>query len=173
MTVPERCVAHPSRPAVAHSPVCERPRCGADARGRGCAICKGRSSTQARPASTRELVVRAALASHLMAIATGLVLQEYPGAPLFGYVAPAVGGAAVGAVATAAAGEPRGPVLRVIRALATLYGVLATAFGFALEGTYDVWEPRVAVLGPYACAAVATWLWTRPPRRRVKASEDA
>jgi hypothetical protein len=173
MALPDRCVAHPSRPAVDLCPVCDRPRCGADAQGRGCAVCHGRAATAARPAPARELLVRAALGAHVMAILTGLVLQEYPGSPVFGYVAPAVGGAAVGAVATAAAGEPRGPVLRLVRAVASLYAVLATAFGFALEGTWDVWEPRVEVLAPYVCAGLACWLWTHPPRRRVRASEDA
>lgn len=171
--VKERCVAHPSRPAVDRCPVCERPRCGADAQGPGCAICHGKVAGQARPAAARELLVRAALGSHAMAIATGLVLQEYPGSPWFGYIAPAVGGAAVGAVATASAGEPRGPVLRLIRAIATLYAVLAAAYAFALEGTYEVYDPKVEVLGPYVLAGAAAWLWTRPPRRRVKASEDA
>jgi hypothetical protein len=171
MALPERCVAHPSRPAVDHCPVCDRPRCGADATGPGCAVCGGRLPGATRPAPLSELLVRAALASHVLAILTGLVLQEYPGSPVFGYVAPAVGGAAVGAAATAAAGEPRGPELRWVRALSVVYAVLATAYGFVLEGTYGALDARKEVLVPYVLSGAAAWFWTHPPRRRVKASE--
>lgn len=173
MALPDRCVAHPSRPAVDLCPVCERPRCGADATGPGCAVCHGRTAAGPPPATPKELLVRAALAAHGLALVAGLVLQEYPGAPVFGYLAPAVGGAAVGAAATAAAGEPRGPVLRAVRAVAVVYAVLATALGFALEGTYEALDPKQQVLLPYLAAAAAAWLWTRPPRRRVRASAAA
>src|SRR2546428_12518060 len=74
---PERCVAHPSRPAVDHCPVCERPRCGADATGPGCAVCGGALVGARRPASDAELVVRAALACHVIALVAGVGLQEY------------------------------------------------------------------------------------------------
>lgn len=170
----ERCVAHPGRPAVDHCPVCDRPRCGADTTGRGCAVCGGKAAGAAvRPASSRELLVRAVLAAHGAALIAGVVLSEYPGSPVFQYAAPAVGGAAVGAAATAAAGEPRGPVLQRIRALAVVYAVLAAAFGFVLDGTYDALDLESAVLAPYFVAGLAAWLWTRPPRPRVRASEDA
>jgi hypothetical protein len=174
MALPDRCVAHPSRPAVDRCPVCDRPRCGADATGPGCAVCHGVDAEAAvRTPSALEVVVRAALAAHVLALVAGVVLQEYPGSPFFQYVAPAVGGAAVSAGATAAAGEPRGPVIRAIRVVVTVYAVLAVAFGFSLEGTYDVLEARGAVLLPYLCAGVAALLWTRPPRRRVRASEGS
>jgi hypothetical protein len=167
----ERCVAHPGRPAVDHCPVCDRPRCGADTAGRGCAVCGGlREPLRGRPPSARELLVRAAMACQVLALVAGVILQEYPGAPVFQYLAPAVGGAAVGASATAAAGEPRGPLLTRVRVLAVVYGVLATAFGFMLDGTYGVLDAQPAVLIPYLVAGAAAWLWTRPPRRRVKAS---
>ncbi|HUR52174.1 MAG TPA: hypothetical protein VMZ11_08625 [Mycobacteriales bacterium] len=173
MALPDRCVAHPSRPAVDRCPVCDRPRCGADASGPGCAVCHGRAAVEPRAASLLELLVRAALGAHALAVVAGVVLQEYPGSPVFGYLAPAVGGAAVGAAATAAAGEPRGPHLQPVRIVAVVYALLATALGFALEGTYDVYEPRVSVLLPYVAAAAAAWFWTKPPKRRVTASEDA
>jgi hypothetical protein len=51
--------------------------------------------------------------------------------------------------------------------------VLATAYGFVLEGTYGVLDARKEVLLPYLLSGAAAWLWTRPPRRRVKASADA
>lgn len=172
--VVERCVAHPSRPAVDHCPVCARPRCGADAAGRGCGVCGGKAQDSARrPASTLELLVRASLAAHVAALLAGVVLAEYPGSPFFQYAAPAVGGAAVSAAATAAAGEPRGAVRQRVRVVAAVYAVLATAFGFVLDGTYGVLDVDRAVLGPYVVAGVAAWLWTRPPQPRVRASEDA
>jgi hypothetical protein len=172
--VTERCVAHPGRPAVDHCPVCGRPRCGADTTGRGCAVCGG--TTQAvthRPPPPLELLVRAVLAAHAAALVAGVVLAEYPGSPFFQYAAPAVGGAAVGAAATAAAGEPRGAVLQRVRVVATLYAVLATAFGFVLDGTYGVLDVEQAVLLPYLVAGLAAWVWTRPPAPRVRASADA
>lgn len=173
-TAVERCVAHPSRPAVDHCPVCGRPRCGADASSRGCAVCGGTGeAAPRRPASLLELLVRAMLSAHTTALLAGVVLAEYPGSPFFQYAAPAVGGAAVGAAATAGAGEPRGAVLQRVRLVAVLYAVLATAFGFVLDGTYGVLDAKRAVLVPYVVAGLAAWLWTRPPAPRVKASAGA
>ena len=170
----ERCVAHPSRPAVDHCPVCGRPRCGADATGPGCGVCAGTAGpSPRRPAPPAELLVRAVLSAHAVALVAGVVLAEYPGSPFFQYAAPAVGGAAVGAAATAGAGEPRGAVLQRVRVVAVVYAVLATAFGFVLDGTYDVLDPQRAVLVPYLVAGLAAWLWTRPPKPRVRASEGA
>ena len=174
MAVEERCVAHPSRPAVDRCPVCDRPRCGADAMGPGCAVCGGSATGNARRAAPApELLVRAGLAAHAMALSAGVVLQEYPGSPVFQYLAPAVAGAAVGAAATAAAGEPRGELLLRVRVLATAYAVLATGFGFMLDGTYGVFDVERAVLLPYVVAGGAAWLWTRPPARKVTAASDA
>jgi hypothetical protein len=172
MPLDERCVAHPSRPAVDHCPVCARPRCGADTAGRGCAVCHGAEVTRRSP-SAPELLVRAALACHVVALVAGVVLQEYPGSPYFQYLAPAVGGAAVGAAATAAAAEPRDALLQRVRLVAVGYAVLATGFGFMLDGTYGVLDAKRAVLLPYLAAAVAAWLWTRPPKQRLRASADA
>lgn len=137
----------------------------------GCAVCGGVVSLR-RPASAQELLVRAGLACQAVALVAGVVLQEYPGSPVFEYLAPAVAGAAIGAVATAATGEPRGALLTRVRVVAVAYAVLATAFGFMLDGTYDVVDTTPAVLLPYLAAAAAAWLWTRPPKARVRASED-
>lgn len=164
MAESERCVAHPSRPSVDHCPTCQRPRCGADAGGRRCAVCSVDRSEPVVPAAPpRELLVRAALAAHVTALAIGLVLSEYPGSPYFAYLAPLVGGMAVTAAATAAAAEPRGPLLRSVRAVGVLYALLATALGFVIEGTYAVAELSPRVLLPYALAAAGAWYWTRPP----------
>jgi hypothetical protein len=137
-------------------------------------VCGGKGeAAPGRPAGPFELLVRAALAAHVTALVAGVVLAEYPGSPVFQYAAPAIGGAAVGAAATAGAGEPRGAVLQRVRLLAVVYAVLAAAFGFVLDGTYGVLDSRRAVLVPYVVAGVAAWLWTRPPAARVRASEGA
>lgn len=117
--------------------------------------------------------MRAVLSAHAVALVAGVVLAEYPGSPFFQYAAPAVGGAAVGAASTGGAGEPRGAVLQRVRVVAVVYAVLATAFGFVLDGTYGVLDAKRAVLVPYLVAGLAAWLWTRPPTPRVKASEGA
>ncbi|MDP9181258.1 MAG: hypothetical protein M3P04_00600 [Actinomycetota bacterium] len=124
-------------------------------------------------ASPLELLVRAAVACHVLALVSGVILQEYPGSPVFQYLAPAVGGAAVGAAATGAAGEPGGAVLQRIRVMAVVYGVLATAFGFMLDDTYGVLDAKADVLLPYLAAGAAAWIWTRPPKSKVKASQAA
>lgn len=170
-----RCVAHPSRPAVDRCPTCDRPRCGADA-GPTCVVCRAAVPDRVvRPASARELLVRAALASHVMALVSGFVLQEYVGAPTlyFQYVAPLVAGAAVGAAATASAGEPRGALLRPVRLVAVVYAVLAVGLGFVLDTTYGLVEADRHVLLPYATAALGALGWTHPPRRRLTASEGS
>lgn len=173
MPDPERCVAHPSRPAVDRCPTCDRPRCGADAEGLRCAVCAvDRSAPARRPAGPRELLVRSALAAHVTGVALGYVLAEYPGSPLFAYLAPLVGGMVVVSAATAAAGEPRGPLLRTVRAVGTLYALLATALGFLLDGTYRLVGLNHHVLLPYLAAGAAAWLWSRPPRP-VRVPRDA
>lgn len=167
-----RCLAHPSRPAVDRCPVCDRPRCGADARGVGCALCKGRPAARpARPPSPLELCVRAALGVYGAALVSSLVLQEYVDAPFFGYIAPAMAGVACGSAATAAAGEPRGALLARIRLIGAVGSLLAVGLGFMLDQTYGALDLEVAVVVPYLVAGVAAWLWTGPPqRRKVRAS---
>jgi hypothetical protein len=137
-------------------------------------VCHGLASVPTTPPPTgRERVVRGALGAYVLALGGGMIAAQYVGAPLFQYLAPAVVGIACGAAATAAAGEPRGPVLQRVRAVAVVYAVLAVALGFRLEATHDVLEVDVDVLVPYVVAAVTCWLWTAPPKRRVRAAEGA
>ena len=170
----ERCVAHPSRPAVDHCPNCSRPRCGADATGPKCAVCsREQSIQQGRAPSELELLVRAALASYGMALVLGyVILQEYAGSPLFTYLAPALGGIAVAMVATAASGEPRGPLRARVRIIAILFSLVAVMEGIVLEGTHSASTITGDALGAYASALAGAWLWMLPPRQRVTASED-
>ena len=163
----ERCVAHPSRPAVDRCPTCDRPRCGADT-GPTCQVCHGVTTVlTARPPRLLERLVRAALGSFALALPGGLIASEYVDAPsaFLPYLAPVVVGIAVGAAATAAAGEPRGRQLTHVRQVAVVYAVLAQALGIRLEGSFDVWSPDRHVLLPYVVSAVACWLWSAPPRQ--------
>ncbi|MGZ6825887.1 MAG: hypothetical protein ACXVGH_03770 [Mycobacteriales bacterium] len=168
-----RCAAHPGRPAVDACPVCERPRCGADAAaapGGGCTVCLGgapRARAGASTAGPHELLVRAALAGYAAAVGWGYVTAEYVGADLFQYLSPAVLGVLCGGAATAAAGSPRsGPLVLRVRQLSVLLAVLGSALGFVLEGTYGALSSSPDVLVPYAIAAAAAWLWTAPPRSK-------
>lgn len=168
-----RCVAHPSRPAVDRCPTCDRPRCGADGPGQRCQVCRGLASMPTtRPPGDLERVVRGALGGYVLALGGGAITAQYVGAPVFQFLAPAVVGVACGAAATAAAGEPRGPVLQRVRVVVVLLAVLAVALGFRLEETHGLVEADVDVLVPYLVAAVACWLWTAPPKRRVRAAPD-
>jgi hypothetical protein len=163
-----RCIAHPGRPAVDRCPVCDRPRCGADAGGAGCAVCRGAGTAgRAGSGSDLERVVRGALGATVVAVPSAWVLSEYVGSPTFQYLAPVVVGVACASAAVAAAGDPRVPALRTrVRVVATLYAVLATALGFVLDGTYGVLTASTDVLVPYVAAAGGAWLWSAPPRGR-------
>jgi len=164
-----RCVAHPSRPAVDRCPTCDRPRCGADGPGPRCQVCHGLASAPVTaPPTDLERVVRGALGAYVLTLGGGLITSEYIGSSLFEYAAPAVVGIACGAAATAAAGEPRGPVLQRVRLVAVVFALVAVALGFRVEGTYGLVEAEPRVLVPYLVAAVACWLWTAPPKRRVR-----
>lgn len=166
-----RCVAHPSRPAVDRCPTCDRPRCGADGPGPRCHVCHGLVGSPATPPpSGLERVVRGALGAYALALGGGLITSEYVGAPLFEYLSPAVVGIAVGAAATAAAGEPRGGVLRQVRVVALVMAVLAIAVGFRADGTYGLLAADAKVLLPYLVAGATCWLWTAPPKRRRRRS---
>jgi len=165
----DRCAAHPGRPAVDACPVCDRPRCGADAAeavGGGCAVCHGILEERAHvPPTGRELLVRGALAANLMAVVWGFVEAEYVQAGVFQYLAPLVLGAFTGGVAMAAAGQPRGTEGTRLRLIAVGYALLGCGFGFVKEGTFGVFSMSVDVLLPYLLAAVACWGWTLPPKR--------
>jgi len=164
----ERCAAHPGRPAVDDCPVCERPRCGSDAKealGGGCAVCHGVVDEPTRvPASRLELLVRGVVGANLTAIAWGFVEAEYVQASFFEYAAPAILGAFVGGVALTASGQPRGEDGTRMRLVAVLYAVLGCAFGFVKEGTFGALSTSGDVVVPYLIAALACWLWTLPPK---------
>ena len=166
--VKQRCAAHPGRPAVDSCPVCDRPRCGADAAeavGGGCAVCHGITETRSHPpASALELLVRGAVGANLMAVLWGYVEAEYVQAGVFQYLAPLVLGAFTGGVSMAAAGQPRGKVGTRMRLLAVGYSLLGCAWGFVREGTFGALSTSGDVLLPYLLAAVACWGWTLPAK---------
>jgi hypothetical protein len=164
-----RCAVHPSLPAYDRCPVCERPRCDADAHaapGGGCLACRGaRGRKGPPPLDLRALVAAAALAD-VVAIVAGLVASEYVGAGIVGWVVPGFVGIVVSMAAEFAAGKRRG---RALRYVAAFYSVLGVAVGFqspyAAETPFSL-SPNV--LGPYVIAAGASWLWTVPPRVKKK-----
>ena len=175
-TAAARCAAHPGRPALDTCPVCDRPRCGADAgtrwygaggSGEGCAVCRGAQQAQGHvPAPRLELLVRGALAANLVAVVMAFVVAEYVQATFFEYAAPAVLGAFVGGTALAAAGQPRGTDGTRMRLVAVGYTLLGCAFGFVKEGTFGALSTSTDVLVPYLVAVAACWLWTLPPKAR-------
>ncbi len=170
MAVPDRCAAHPSRPAVDRCPTCERPRCGADraAHGQACTLC----ATVARAVvDARIPLLKAALAAYAVAILMGYVVAQYVQAEVFAYLAPLVLGLLCGFAATSAAGNPKaGMLARRIRSLCVVYSVLGTAFGFVLEGTFGALSTSPDVLVPYLLAAAASAAWTTPPKARKPSS---
>lgn len=159
-----RCAAHLGRPAVDLRPVCPRPRCGADVLGGSCAVCRGGSAPDRRPAAgPLELLVRAALAANAVAVAWGYVTAEYVGTDLFTYLSPAVLGALCGAAARAATRQVgRSPIGSRVRAVAVGYALVGVALAFLLEGTYAPLSLELDVLVAYVIAAGAAWLWTAP-----------
>jgi hypothetical protein len=169
----ERCAAHPSRPAVDRCPVCDRPRCGADAAGPACAACGGGGATGPRiaPPTDLERLVRAALAAFAVALLGGLVASEYVGATVFSYVGPFVVGVVCGGAATKAAGtDGRGQLGLRVRAIGALLGVLGVGFGFLQEQSLEPVSADLHVLLPYVCAVAGAVLWTVPPRPRQATS---
>jgi hypothetical protein len=173
MTAPgARCAVHPSRPAVDSCPVCDRPRCGADAASVavGCLGCAGETERWApahRQAGDVERLVRASLASYAVAMLGGPIGSEYVGATVFEYLGPFVVGVVCGGAATRAAGtDGHGRTGRAVRWLAAAFAVLGVAFSFVLEQSQDVLSASPDVLLPYAAAVAGALLWTMPPRRR-------
>jgi hypothetical protein len=167
---------HPSRPAVDRCPVCDRPRCGADA-GPDCAACRGTATagTTTRPPTDLERLVRAALAAFAVALLGGLVASEYVGATVFSYVGPFVVGVVCGGAATKAAGsDGRGPLGTRVRVIGAVLGVLGVGFGFLEEQSMRPLSADVHVLLPYVAAVAGAVLWTVPPRpRRDSADQGA
>lgn len=164
-----RCAVHPGRPAVDTCPVCERPRCGADAATlRGCLACSGVSESAAPttpPPTGPEQLVRGALAAYVVGLLGGVIGSEYVGATVFEYLGPFVVGVVCGGAATRAAGtDGSGPVGQRVRGVAALIAVLSVALGFVLEESQDVLSASLDVLLPYAAAVAGALLWTMPPR---------
>ena len=172
----ERCAVHPARPAVDRCPVCERPRCGADATGAGCQACGGVPAVhvpRTAPPTDLERLVRAALAAFGAALLGGVVASEYVGATVFSFVFPFVVGVLSGWAATSAARtDGRDLIGRRVRGVGALYGVLGVGFGFVLEKSLDPVSVDWQVLLPYVCAVAGAVLWTTPPRPRTDRSED-
>lgn len=173
-----RCGVHPVRRAVDRCPVCERPRCAADAAaapGGGCPACSGvrpgSASTGRAQVPLREATVRAALAAQAAALLGGVVAAEYVDAQLFAYLTPFVVGVLTGAAAQSAAGGARaGPLAQRVRAVAGVYAVLGVALGFALERSKDALDS--STLLPYLAAVAGVVLWTLPPKPRPPAEDD-
>jgi hypothetical protein len=169
---------HPVRRAVDRCPVCERPRCAADAQeaaGGGCPACQGAADGAApAPGSTptpRERLVRGALAAHATCVLGGVVAAEYVDAPLFSYLTPFVVGVLTAAGAQAAAGSSRtGPEASRLRVIAVVYALLGVALGFVLERSKDALDGSTLV--PYAAAVVGVVLWTLPPKAPRPAEDD-
>jgi hypothetical protein len=157
---------HPLRPAVDRCPSCGRARCAPDRAAHGpqrCAADPPPVASAGRPPGRLEQLVRAALAGLGAALLGGLVAAQYVDAELFGYLTPAVVGAACGAAAQSASGAPRrGPAGRGVRAVGALAGVLGVALGFLLEGSRAPVSSAAAL--PFALAVAGALLWTLPPR---------
>jgi hypothetical protein len=160
-----RCAVHPALPAQDRCPVCGRPRCHADADaapGGGCLACQGSRRRPSAPPLDLRAVVGAALLSGLVAPVAGLVSSEYVGAGAVGWIVPVFVGIVVSMAAEAGAGKRRGVALRV---LAAAYSVLSVAIGLAdVRASGSPFSPVLRVLGLYALAAAASWLWSAPPR---------
>lgn len=171
-----RCAVHPGRPAVDACLICERSRCALDAQaapGGGCLGCQGRSHAggppdRRRPGSAAGRVAVTALALVPAALAGGWVSSQYVDAQVFSLVLPALTGCLCGWV-TLRCARPmtRGPLGYAVRVLAVLAAVAGTVCSFRfVPGGQSALHPAGRVLPPYAAAAAAAWLWTRPPSRR-------
>ena len=172
-----RCGVHPVRRAVDRCPVCERPRCAADAEqapGGGCPACDGvppgAGDPHRRTVPALEGAVRAALAAQVVALLGGVVAAEYVDAQLFAYLTPFVVGVLTGAAAQSAAGGPRtGRPATRMRLVAIVYALLGVGLGFALEQSKSAVES--STLLPYLAAVAGVVLWTLPPKARPPAEE--
>ena len=155
-----RCAAHPARPAVDHCAVCDRPRCGADARlapGGGCLQCGGTlERATPKPGFHGELgrLIAATLAALFIAELLAPVVSEYVGAKWFAEITPFLLGMACAIGATAAARtHGQGRIDFVVRGVGAVAAVLGTAFAFRLvPGSLSPFHPAGTVLPPYGCA---------------------
>ena len=157
---------HPVRPAVDACPVCDRPRCAADAAehgDRGCPACRPAGTAPATaPPPPLERLVRGALAALGAAVLGGVVAAQYVDAELFAYLTPFVVGVGCGAAAQAAASARTGPTATRLRAVAAVCAVLGVGLGFLLEGSRAPVSTGAAV--PALLGVAGALLWTVPPR---------
>lgn len=160
-----RCAIHPGSPSYDTCPVCDRPRCAADATlapGGGCLACQGAKPRKGPPPLDLRGLAGAGVASGLVTPLLGLISSEYVGAGFVGWVVPFLVGIVMGMVAEAGARKQRGLALRV---LAVVYAVMAIATGLdhpLASGSAFTPVPRVLAL--YTLAGVGAWLWTVPPK---------
>lgn len=167
----DRCAAHPSRLAVDRCPVCDRPRCAADRLPHGgCTLCQVAPDATRRSAPRQpELLVRGVLAAYATAVVWAYVTAEYVEASWLAYFAPALLGILCGWASLSAAGNPRkGLLLQRVRWAAVICAVLGIGLGFLLENPFERPPLHPDVVLPYPIAALATWLWTAPPRPKRK-----
>ncbi|MCA1824052.1 MAG: hypothetical protein LC640_07270 [Frankia sp.] len=168
-----RCAAHPARLAVDRCPVCQRPRCAADAGPRGCTLCRGRAADGGPAGMSPAALTRAALFATPVAVVGGAVASQYVGAEYLSLVVPAFVGFAAAAAAERGARPARGRGPRVI---GVAYALVAIAYGFRfIQGAtaLDVVSPVRDVVPPYFVAAVVAWLAGAPPRAARASARDA
>jgi hypothetical protein len=165
-----RCAVHPARRAVDECPVCERPRCGADAVdfGRsGCPACTA-TAAEAPDAGRAELLVRAGLAALAVAMLGGWIGTQYARNRGFSWIAPALVGMGVAwAADTAVSGQVSRRVVSLIAAVAAVLSA-ALAFRVYAAGGLSPLHPAGRVLPPYAAAVVGVLAWPLlfgPPKR--------
>lgn len=167
-----RCAVHPSLPAADACPVCARPRCAADAAtapGGGCLACQGRVGKKGPPPLDLRGLVGAGCLAGLVAAVGGQIASQYVDTGAIGWLVMLFLGVVVSMAAEYGAGKARGPRLRY---LAVAYSVLAAAVAFqSPQAAGEPFELSGQVLGSYALAAVASWVWTLPPRPKKKPSE--
>jgi hypothetical protein len=169
---------HPGRPAVDFCPVCERPRCAADARAgaAGCLACAAEAARAARltwrqPASRLEAWVRASLAGLAVCLIGAAICLEYVNAHIFSWVLPGLIGTTC-AAATVVAAAPYGR--RSMRILGAAFGVASAleAFRFATTsfGPPGRWWPPVvaAAAGALFLPGLISVKASRPSRRTAR-----
>jgi hypothetical protein len=151
---------HPARPAHDACPVCDRPRCLADARAylaAGCGACIAAVAAGAADAGTLPQAVRAGLAGLAVAYVGGWVATQYVRVHLMSLAAPAVVGLTASFVVPRVARRLRPPV--AVWIVAGLAALLGTALGFALTpGGQNPLRQWGVVAGPYLAALVGVAL---------------
>ena len=156
-----RCAAHPARPAVDRCPVCDRPRCGADAStfaGRGCATCIAAPGGAPTP-TTAELLTRAGLAALAVAVVGGWVATQYVRSRGFSLIAPGLVGVASAWATAAAVGTAPG-TRRIVLSVAAAGALFSAALAFRLTvGGQSPLHPAGRVVPPYIAALVGVLVW--------------